>query len=301
MKMKWCVAMMLLVPAICSAQELGQRVIWNASKTPAAQWQSATGLTVSSDGNVLTLKTGDVDYGWAATDGLLPVTDTTFVELIVKRVANGQLKAQVEWCRADGSFLRAAPLDAHGKAPVKLVSLAGEGDKPSKFRLKFWLEGRNASAEIEKAIIGFERRWRKSDTKLIKTFDAGAKVTAEAGVAVEARDGELAAKLAAGTPYAAFVVEERVALDPKGVVMVDVAGVENGAVTVQALGWREDGTFVQSADLLKDVSAAGSYEVPVALVSDKLGVDATKLSFKVWLAGGETSARLAGLFYGILP
>jgi len=306
MEMKGFVVVMMLLPATCTAEDLGQRVMWSAVQIPAARWQTATGITVGNDGNTVTLKAGDVDYGWAATEGLLPVTDTTVVDLRVKSVVNGQFNVQVEWCRADGSFLRASPLLDRTKteanvASKKILELAGEGERPSKFRLKFWLEGRQASAVIGNATIGFQRRWRKAETRLMKTYDAGAKTTADAGIAVETRGGVMEAKLGAGTPYAAFVLEERVATDKKGVVMIDLAGVQSGSVTVQALGWKEDGTFVASADLLKDASTAGCFEVPVALVSEKLGADAMKLSFKVWLAGGETSAQLAGIFYGVLP
>jgi hypothetical protein len=290
----------------CRAAELGQRVIWDGARVPASGWQVADGITARAENGAITLVAGEVDYGWAAAEELLPFSAGTTVELAVTRVEQGQLSVQVEWFRADGSFIGATPLLERVKSettvPARpITELVTEGEKPNKFRLKFWVEGKHCRVVIGRASAGVVRVWRKAGTRLVKSYDAGTTYTSDPGIRVEAREDDLHATLAPDVGYAAFVLEERVEFDPKAVVMVDLAGVQNGVVSVQALVWKADGTFLHSVDLLKDVSAAGCFEVPLEIHKDKLGADAAKLSFKVWLAGGQTTARLAGVRYGVLP
>lgn len=289
---------------LLAAGDLGERTLWDALQTSSSQWQTAGGISATVDGGVLVLRSKEVDYGWATSSDSAPFMATATVDLEVKQCVNGQVSVQVEWLREDGSFIGAVSIlkEARAGASVtgkKLSEFLPQGDKPKGFRLKFWVEGKGAEAQITKASVRFQRVWRKAETHLVKTFDAKTAFKADEGISVKAGHDLLSAALDAKTGYAAFALDGPVDFDAKGVVLLDLAKLQNGVVAVQALCWNRDGTFLKSVDLLKDVPTSGVYEVPLKAL--EFPADTAKLSFKVWLAGKETSAAVAGLFYGVMP
>ena len=278
MMMKQFLVLMMMA-TICVGDELGERVLWNAL-APGVKWDTAPGVTVTGEGVFHCAG----DYGWATTGDLLPYSDATKVDL----QTHGPVKVQAEWFREDGTFMSATQFNA-GKLDVPA------GERPRKFRFKFWLEGKGTEAKLSRALVTVSKVWRKAGTKLVKTYDAKSKTTPDEGMKLDGLDMKLEKE------YSAFVFDDKVAFDAKGTLLVDVAGLKNGAVTVQALCWSADDAFQKAVDLVKDMSAAGYTEAPVAMHKEDFPADVAKLSFKVWLSGKEATARLGALHYGVLP
>ena len=192
---------------------------------------------------------------------MLPATANSLLNLSVKETHAGQLGVQLELVREDGNFIGAVSIlqQAKGGASVSdkpLSKYFPEGEKPSKCRLKFWIEGRNAEVVISKASIVAPREWRKPGTKFVKAFTDTAAFNADPGIKVRADAGRLVAELEPNTGYSAFVLTDKVPYNRKGVALVDVLAIRGGTFTVQALCWNNEGTFLKSVDLIKDFNAA---------------------------------------------
>ncbi len=291
---------------VFAADELGARTVWDALQVPAAKWQTGEGVSVDVNKVGVTIRAVGVDFGWAAAPDFLPVTETTAMDLTVKQVTNGQLAVQLEWMREDGGFIGATNAFSGIRAGVslnnrKIAEFFPEGERPKRFRFKFWLEGADAEAQLSRAVVTFKRAWRKPETRLIKTYDSYATVTPDAGTKVQALGDTLAASLGADSQYSGFVFEDKVAYDKKGLVLLDVAALQDGVLSLQVLCWGKEGAFLKAVDLLKDNAAVGVFEVPLAIRTDDFPDAVSKISFKVWLSGKESTARIAGLYYGIAP
>lgn len=284
---------LLLVAGVASADELGIREVWNAATLPAAQWETAAGITVTTKDGAVQIQCGDAEYGWAAARGLLPVTTTTFVNLETA----GNLKTQIEWIRANGEFITATEVGPGQLAGKKLLDLLPAGERPRKFRFKFWVEGRQAAGTLTKASVTFERAWRKPGTKLLKAFSGRSPFTPGDGLVVQAEGDAVRATVESAEGYAAFQFDDRLPFDKPAVLLADIAALENGVLTVQAVCWDGDGNYLDSVDLIKHLAVAGATEIAFP----ELPAGTAEISLKVWLSGPKASARLAGLFYGRAP
>lgn len=293
MEMKSLLITSLFIATTLVAEE---RTVWNGLAR-AVKWDAAAGTTATADGAALRLHTTN-DFGWATTEETFPATDTTRIDLDVKHVANGKLKVQIEWFREDGTFVSATEIRSKSAA---LSELQPAGERAGRFRFKFWLEGKGAEAQFAKALITTAQAWRKTGTKLLATFDANAKLESNSGMIVQPEDGVLTMRLEPDAEYASFYFEDKIVYDPKATVLVDIAAIKGGSVTVQALCWSPTGEFQKAVDLVKDMTTAGYTEVPVAMHKDEFPADTAKLSFKIWLSGREGTARFTVLRYGVQP
>lgn len=297
-------SLLLITPAFAQTTDLGSRVLFDGTKTTAAQWKTATGITVTPGDGKLIIQSGATGYGWAAIDQALPVSATTMANFQLSDITGGKASVQAEWLRKDGSFIKATPLlSASGTAVAlssqNILKQAPEGEKPAKLKLKFWLEGRNAKATYTQASITAPRLWRTAGTTLVKLYDSATPRQADTGIDV-AKDS-LDVTLTQGTDYAAFVLTDRADYKPKATVLLDLAALTGGQLTVQALCFDKDGNYLKSIDLFKDVTQPGAYEVAFDLFADQVPAETKQVSFKVWLAGHGTAAKLAGIYYGLLP
>ena len=290
--------------SITAAGDLGEKILFDGAKVPGAKWQTEKGVTVATEGATFILRSGGLDYGWAATGDRLPLVEAAVIDLDVAKTSNGQLALQIEWFDSLGKFIGATNVLQQATTGTrlehkKLSSFTPKEGKPRQFALKFWVEGRNAEIQISNATVHFLRSWHSPNTRLVKAYGGNAKLSPEKGITVASEGESLVARLGSGTAYSGFVCEDRVEYSLGGVVLLDVAKLENGVLTVQVLCWNGDGTFRKAVDLMKDVSAPGSLELPIDLVKDQIPSDTARVSFKIWLSGRETSARIDGLYYGI--
>lgn len=293
------------LPLAVRADGLGQRVLFDAGTTTEAQWKGDKNVTVSHDEKKTIFKNGDGTVSSAAVDEFYPVRDATVVDLAVESVSKGQLNVQAEWLRADGGFIAATHVlkAAHGGETVSqpIRTFFPADTKPARFRLKFWLEGANAVATLLTARISMPRVWNTPDTTLVKTFDAAAARRDDAGMVSESANDLVKLTLKPATEYSAFVMTDQIDYNPKGVVKLDLAAIQAGSLTVQAICFGEDGKNLAAVPLLRDVNKAGLYEVAFDLYKDQIPAPTKKITFKVWLAGAGSQAQLAALFYGTAP
>lgn len=299
------VILVLLVP-LARGADLGERILWNVAEAPLDSWKTATNITATVESGTLVVRSGEADYGWAASERRAPLLPNSRLDIEVLDVANGQLGVQVEWFKQDGSFIGFTNVLSQVKSADKvsaldLASLVPKDPKPKQFGLKFWIEGRHAAARVTKAEVRFTRQFRNPDTRLLHRYDADSTIKPEDGVTLSPDGKTIVAALTAGKEYAAILLEERAAFDAKGVVLLDLASIHGGGLSVQAVCWNAEGTYLKSVDLIKDATASGLVEVGFKLYADQFSPGTTQVSFKIWLAGKETTARMAGLFYGIAP
>ncbi len=301
--MKLISLLIALTAGVVWADELGHRVVFDERKLPADRWQTATGVTVTATGDALVLRCA-ADGGWATFEEHLPFVSTAVAGIAIPQARNGQLALQVEWFREDGSFIGPADALRDAKAgtdqTLELARFQPAGESPKTFRLKFWVEGRDAEIHLAKAVVSFQRTWRKPGTKLVKAYRDGAKHTPDPGLTVRADAEGFHAQVAPDTSFSAFLLEDRVDYDPGAVVLIDLADVRAGGVSVQALCWKSDDTQLKPVDLIKDVTTAGVYEIPLRALDGRFDPETKKLSFKIWLAGQASTAQIAGLFYGVV-
>jgi len=306
-RLAFTVAVLLLAASRAFAAEgLGERVLFDALQTPLAQWELEKGISAKIENNALTLRSGDADFGSAAPREHARFQESATADIEIKNVAVGQMVIQVEWLREDGTLVSAPSLVERTKTAVnltgkKLADVLPKGEAPKKFRLKFWVEGRGAEAQITKAVVRFRRAWRKADTKLVKAFDGGTPFKADPGMSAQANQKDIVAKLEPKTGFSAFYWTEKVAYDPNGVVLLDLATLQGGVMSLQALCRGEGDADLRAIDLIKDAPAAGMYEVPLKRFQDQAPSGTKELVFKFWLAGNEAIACVSGLFYGMAP
>lgn len=288
--------------------DLGTRVLFDAGETQPAEWQTAPGIAVTLTGGKLQLRGGDNDFGWAAPVASAAWQEGATVDIAIESAAAGQLTAQVEWLRGDGSFIKATQLLQGAKAgglkdkPLSdFLPPADSAGKPRRFRLKFWLEGKNAVVALSLARVSAPRVWRSKDVTTVHVYSGDVKAQADAGLKLEKTADTLLASLEAGKEFSAFVLTDKVDYDAKGAVLLDLTKLQEGNATVQALLWDKDGNYIKGVDVLKDVNQPGLYEAAFGLYEDQFPANTKQVSFKVWLAGKETAATISGLYYGLLP
>lgn len=299
-------AIIIFCARMASAVDLGERELWNALGVPDQQWKAEKGISVSVEPDMVVVRSGEVDFGWATPNRRAPFVKTATLDVELKQIANGQLGVQVEWFKEDGTFISYTNILQQAKSPVrlsnlKLSDLVPTGEKPKKFGLKFWIEGRNAEARISEAVAQFARSWRNAGTRTLHAYDAKASVTSDEGMEGHGENGVIVARLSNDKGYSAFVLEDRADYDPNGVVMLDLEKLEGGTLTVQALCWDKDGTFLKAVDVIKDVAQVGVIEIPFTIYVDQFPKGTARVSFKIWLSGRGASATIAGLFYGVTP
>lgn len=316
---------LFLIPSLIAAlaltahaDDLGTRTLFDATAPQA--WQTEKGVTAKVEDGALVMKTGDIAFGSAASENFITIDPKDALatisaafpktplalEIVLREVKGGTASVQAEWLRQDGSFIKATPVLAATTAPltqkeIRLLASAPGADRPARFRLKFWLEGRNARAVYDKVLITAPRRWHRSGTTLIQAYDADSKREVDAGLTVEAAGKALQLNLSPDKEYASVALTDRAAYNANGKVLLDLAALNKGAVTVQVLCLDKDGKFLKAVDLQKDIARPGLFEIGFDLYADQFPAGTDKLAFKVWLIGKGATARIDGLFYGALP
>lgn len=304
-------AVLLLHPLCLAAQDtLGERVYFDALQVPVDQWETAPGTMVARDQNTLVLRTDDNESGWVTTKQRLPFSDTATLNLSFARTIHAQLVVQVEWFREDGtSFLASSDLfQGGGDKPVnqvlplsKFLPALPDNEKPSKFRLKFWVNGKNGMVHLTQAIIHVQRIWKQSDMQLMRAFTPDDAVVEDEGIEYKTDRGSFAARLSPEATTASVIFWDRVNLNATGVVMFDLESIENGNVNLHALCWNDRNEFLKEVSITPNIEAAGLYEIPIKDHQQDFPSETARMSFKIWLSGKEASTRIAGIYYGVAP
>jgi hypothetical protein len=283
--------------------DLGERVLFDALAIPSAEWQLAEGVTSQVIDGVLMIRNAG-SFCWATPGAQLPYDPDASVVLTVDSVGGGTVSVQAEWFKADGGFISATPVLERAKSGAavegrKLSEFAPKDAKPAKFRLKFWVEGKGAIVRFSRASIRAHRAWHNPKTETLAAFSGTAEISEE-GLKVEKRKDALEVTLPEGKAYASFLFKSKVRRDPGGVVMLDLARVQGGALSVQAVCFDMKDGFIKSVDLLKGANEPGLYEIPLSAYADQFN-GVSRIMFKVWMEGAKASASLGGLFYGVAP
>ncbi len=300
-----CFAGMLLCCFTAStfAAQSPARDLFDALRTTPQQWDVDAGVSVQVTGEGVKLSLKDKPYASAAPQRRLEF-DPSIVVTLKLASHSGDLSAQVEWLDESGKLLQAVTaFDAAGADKGldnrKLSDfLPTSRGMVARFRLKLWIGGKDANVVIREFRITGERHWQTPAVRDGHAYDATGEVFADKGMLVDKSGTSLLAKLEPNTPYSAFVLADRISLRDVAAVMLDLEDISpKASISVQMLCWDSAGNNLKSADLMKDVLEAGVYEVPLSLYRDQVPPQTDKVSFKIWLGGGEgVKARLAGLY-----
>lgn len=265
---------------------------------------------VARDQNALVLKTDNTDSGWVTAKQRLPFTDSATLNLSVLRTVNCQVLVQVEWFRDDGtSFLAVSDLyQGGGDKPVNqilplskfLPTLPGD-EKPAKFRLKFWVNGKNAVVYLTQAIIHVQRVWKQADMQTMRAYSPDDAVVEDEGIEYKTDHGSFSAHLLPETSTASIIFWDKINLNATGVIMFDLESIQNGNVNVHVLCWNDRNEFLKEVSITSNIESAGLYEIPIRDHQQDFPVETARMSFKVWLTGKEASVRLSGIYYGVSP
>jgi hypothetical protein len=301
-------AFILLFPAVLAAQEsLGERVYFDAMQVPLDQWETAAGTLVARDQNALVLKTDNNDEGWITSKQRLPYADSAALSLSILRTIHCEVLVQVEWFREDGtSFLSAADIyRGGGDKPVnqvlRLSKFLPDQEKPAKFRIKFWVTGKNAVVYLSQAIIHVERTWKQADMQLMRAYGPDDAVVEDEGLDYKTDHGSLAARLEPQATTASIIFWDRINLNATGIIMFDLESISSGSARLHALCWNDRNEFLKEVSVTPDIDSPGLYEIPITAHQQDFPTETARMSFKVWLSGKETSIRLAGIYYGVSP
>jgi hypothetical protein len=294
--------------AVPAEEGLGERVYFDASLVGVNQWETAPGISVLRDKNTLVFKTDQVDSGWITSKERLPFSSTASLSLGLLRTVRGKFLVQVEWFREDGSsFLGASEIfqgstDVPVNKVIKLTDFLPQlegGERPAKFRLKFWIDGKNGVVELAQAIIHVQRGWQQEDIQLMRTYTPDDAVVEDSGVEYLVDRGVLSAELSAQTDSASVVFWDRVNLNATGLILFDVESIQEGSISLHALCWNDRNEFLKEVAITSDLTSGGLYEIPIKNHQSDFPVETARMSFKVWINGKGAKARIAGIYYGV--
>ncbi len=270
-----------------------------------AEWKLGPEMSMVQSANMLTIHAGNTDSGWVTPQYDMAFTPETLVDMEVKEVRDGRISAQVEWLQEGGEFLAAAPIfppkgEAFSLMNQKLVELLPlTGEKPKRFRLKFWTEGKGCEAQFSRIFVHAPRLWRKENIRPLFSYEERVSLKADSGMEVRIQHGLLFARLRPLSESSSFVLKDIVPFDPQAALMLDIQTLDKGDIELHALCWDSRGQFLKELELLKEITQSGLYET--AFTTFKFPPGTSKLSFKIWLLGKEASVRISGLHYGIAP
>ena len=288
------------------AAEARHRVLLDDAALGPKWWESDPSVGVAAEGGVTTFRLKGKPYAWAAMRERIAIDADSTISVAPVEAAGGAAHVQVEWFDTAGRLVEPpAPLlsraDARkGLRDKRLADLFPAGERPAAMRLKLWLEGDGASAGLRGVIVRSPRRWREPNVRVVHLYGPDSATEADPGTDTHVVGASLVLKLDGTRKQGACTLTDRVAYQPGGVVKVDLGAVDGGGVSLQALCWDKRGKLLSSVDVLKNITAPGSFEVPLRLHADQFPAGTEQLSFKLWLGGGPSArARLIALLYGV--
>jgi hypothetical protein len=289
------IGFLLLVVAIvahpCLAQqEVARRALVNAVALPGDQWETGDGASVSTDGKQLTISLSGQKSSWAATREKVPYDPAALVIVLAKQRA----KVQAEFFDGGGHYITTTTLRDGQHLSQGLPSDAD----PKTFRLKFWIEGSGTKLQFRRAEVVSDLKWKEPGVRVIQKFGPDAHIDADKGAVARNQPDALVGKLDGSRPFSAIHIAEKIKREPNMVFLIDISAL-TGGMSVQALTWAEDGTQLKPVDLLKDLTAAGTYEVSMKDIDEKLPEGTHKISLKLWLNGKNAEVHVPGIYWGV--
>ena len=307
---------LIVITCAAAAEEtsgLGTRTLFEAQHTGSDEWETADDLTCRGSDDGLVLELRGAESGWAAPRERVDSAPGAMLRVQPTAIEGGTLVLQIEWFDATGRFLQAVEALTMSEPSAKPVErklaefwprVSGEQEQeqgPTRFRVKLWLSGDECKAVLRTLVITAPRRWSEESVRLVRAYGPRSRWKPDPGMKADAAGDSLILRLEPGRPkgFAGLVLTERVDFTPRGVIMLDLPAVRRGSVSLQAVCFDDTGAYIESVDLLKDITTAGLTEIPMRLYASLIPKGTATLEFKLWLAGNDPEAHVAGLFYGV--
>lgn len=278
----------------------------NLLEVPLKDWKSGEGMTLNIQAGELELTSEQPasPRSWVAPKVTLPYSPDTKLQASVKELTSGNLVVQLEWLNDQGNFIASSEamqvVPGEEKSMEVMLSDLNPPKGTSQVQLKLWLNGEGAIAEVDALLLKTPLLWRQSGLKTSTVYDGTSTLDERSeGLTVSPQSDELIVKLTDGVDHGSFVFSEKTDYSAAGAVMLYLAQLEDGKMTVQALCWDAQGKFLKSVDLFKDVAKSGLYEVPYSIYADQIPEGTAQVSFKVWLLGIKANAVLGSLLVGV--
>jgi len=270
---------------------------------PVSSWKNAPEIFIQVQDGAIVLKNSGKGSGWASPEITLGLAQNTMLDLQIASIKNGVLSLQVEWLGADGTFIKAVSLIDHAKAAaslsLRLADFRPKEKRAYQFKLKFWLEGKDAEAVFSEFLIHVPRAWRVAGTRTLVSYTPHSAFTSEEGVAVDNDEASLGLRLD-GETSAGLIFSERVAYQPKGMCMLEVLEV-SGSVSVDALCYDTKGAFLKSVELIHEADEPGAYESGFPVVEERVPEGTVSIAWRIKPVGKKAAAKVSLFDYGVAP
>ncbi len=250
------------------------------------------------------MQNGDKAYGWAAPEMVFGLAENTLLDVQLASVKNGTLGVQIEWIGADENFIKASNLLQHSSSNsllnVRLIDFRPPEKRPYKFRLKVWVEGKDSEIVLSRLLVHASRAWKHPGTNLIQTYKPDSTFSSEEGVAVDVDEDSLGMKLDGNVSQAGIIFSDKVVYHPKGTCMLELLDVEGG-VSVDAMCYDGKGMFLKSVEVIHEAGEPGLYESSFNILEERVPAGTALVAWRVQPVGKGASARVLGLYYGVVP
>lgn len=285
--------------------QLGDRVM--ESSPSQVIWESSDPITITTDGNNVIAKLGDVDNSWLSTQNKYPLSDNTTLDI---QCSGGAVGMQFEWFTSRGQFISATNVlkasdFAQGKQHLNVNEHipADIREKVRIFRPKYWLYGNNSVVTITDFAIKSPRQFRTKGLTLDHKWEAPCKLSPDPVLTVKQDTGLIELSLNPSAKHAGLVFEDRVAYDAKGVMMLDIHSIPldqpGTSLAIQTICWDDKGNYLTSIDMIKSMNKAGTYEIAPSAYGSAIPENTVKISFKVWIWGNNAQCKLNGIYWGL--
>lgn len=287
------------------AEPLKKYTVGDLLIIPPTLWEKDAGVSVSqAEANKpVTLAANGKGGISARPPGQYALTSETTLDLAAENV-RGEVTVQIEWFNASGAFLKATKLTTVRDGALKVDALPVAEKAPTnidaaQFGLKFWL-GDGTKCELSRALITGPVVFKTKNVTSVHRYGSKSEVKPERNLELETLDTCWRLRLEPETPVSAFVLQNKVKYNEKGIILANILALNNGSLSVHVLCWNSNDTFLKEVHLIEGITEMGTYEASFAMFADQFPPDTDTISFKVWIGGDKAQACLEGIYYGML-
>ena len=293
----------VLIRATAVAGELGTRIALNAMRADVT-WQTNDNASVERvESAVLLTKTGGKG-AWASPGARMPLLPETEIRVHVDSLNGKSLRVQAEWLNDEGQFIEATRLaDLDEMTPLdRRIPLNGHVPadiEPASFNLKLWLIGEKTEVRLKRLAVEQPRTWPRTNTRtLAQLVPPKVKVDAGEGVTADVMPKAVRFALSADQEAAGSIIRGRYAYDANLTVMLDLAALQGGRVTLTLICFDGNGEYLNGVPLMKALREPELHHADVSDVKGDMPAATRRVGFKLWLIGETPEAEMAGLFVG---